>query len=94
MTQDQLVVKLTEYFKDQPFGGIVTRKTMPELIDHCPVCGQRYKIGQFTITRSKVDHLDQFTVSKPLPKRPRCGECGMRLDDDGSCWWCEERMEK
>lgn len=93
MDTEQMIAKLDEITRGQPFGMIITRKEMPELYAFAPVCGDRVQIGRYTITRAKMDHLDQFTITKPLSKRPRCPECNMRLDADGSCWFCDNPEE-
>jgi hypothetical protein len=89
MDNQAIISELEDRFKNQPFGGIVTRREMPALIGIAPVCGDPVKLGPFTVTRHKVDQLDQFTVLKERKPAPRCPDCGGRLDEDGSCWWCE-----
>ena len=88
MTRTEITKELRTRLQGQPFGCIITRSEFPQLISIAPVCGSPVELDEFTITRRKVDQLDQFTVSKPLPKPARCPVCNGRLDSDGSCWWC------
>ena len=88
MTEKQIAQRIRTRLANQPFGSIITRSEFPQLISIVPLCGKPVKLEEFTIVRRKMDQLDQFTVSKPLVKRPRCPVCKGRLDADGSCWWC------
>lgn len=88
MDTTAIAQKLRIRLQNQPFGGIVRRSEMPELVSIAPNCGDPVQVDEFTITRRKIDQLDQFTISKPLPKPKRCPVCNGRLDSDGSCWWC------
>ena len=86
----EIIQKLEQRFKNQPFGGIVTRKSMPELISVAPLVGERYQIGQFTVTRATVDQLDQWTISKPLAAKVPCPHCGKGIRPNASfCIWCD-----
>ena len=87
---ETIIQKLEQRFKNQPFGGIVTRKSMPELINVAPLVGERYQIGQFTVMRAVVDQLDQWTVSKPLAAKVPCPHCGKSIRPTASfCIWCD-----
>ena len=88
MGRQQIAQTLRDRLQNQPFGSIIRRSEMPELMLIAPVCGNSVQIDEFTITRRKIDQLDQFTVTKPLVQPKRCPVCNGRLDADGSCWWC------
>jgi len=84
-----IIEKLEARFANQPFGGIIRRDEMPELISVAPCVGERYRIGKFTVTRAKVDQLDQWTVSKPIPAKVPCPICGKEIRPTASfCIWC------
>ena len=87
MNNKMIIAKLDKMLRNQPFGAIITRDEMPELIGIAPNVGSVYQLGQYTIRRAKVDHLDQFTIGKPLPMR--CPIHNSRLDKDGNCWFCD-----
>ena len=88
MDRNEIAQKLRTRLQQQPFGSIIRRSEMPELMSIAPNCGTSVQVDEFTITRRKIDQLDQFTVTKPIAQPKRCPVCNGRLDADGSCWWC------
>ena len=88
-----IIQKLEHRLHNQPYGCIITRSEMPELIEVAPLVAERYKVGRFTIQRAKVDQLDQFTVSRGLPARIACPFCGKEISSRASfCVYCDNDL--